>query len=261
MQTGFTFGEYSSEELGVIAVHFGTVNGGTLYEGEVTDLITDKSAKSKEYEVISHKDKQPQNFPFSIVNENGSNIETEQERFLNRVMCKRYDYQWLFFHEERYSDIWIKCIMHNPQIWDVGGAKGMQFEVVTSSPYAFTDERENNYTFTDSDKIINDLYINSDIDEPIFPDIEITMLESGNLTITNGSEIEPNWFLKIDNLVVGEVITIKDKKITSSIATHDIFNDTNKKWLRLYNDYNQITFSLKCQVTIKYREYRRMVIY
>ena len=88
MLTGFTFGEYSSEELGVIAVHFGAMSGGTLYEGEVTDLITDKSAKSKEYEVVSHKDKQPQNFPFSIVNENGSDIETEQERFLNRVMCK-----------------------------------------------------------------------------------------------------------------------------------------------------------------------------
>ena len=47
----------------------------------------------------------------------------------------------------------------------------------------------------------------------------------------------------------------------SNISAHDIFNDTNKKWLRLYNEYNQITFNLKCQVTIKYREYRRMVIY
>jgi hypothetical protein len=261
MLTGFTFGEYSNEELGVIAVHFGTVNGGTLYDGEVTDLVTDKSSKSNEYEVISHRDKQPQGFPFQIINQDGLDIGQEQERFLNKVMCKKYTYQWLFFHEERYSDIWIKCIMHNPKIWDVAGAKGMQFDVVSSSPYAFTDERECNYTFTDTDKVINDLYINSDIDDPIFPDLEITVLQAGNLTITNENESDSNWITTINNLAVGEVINIKDKKITSSILTHDVFNDTNKKWLRLYNDYNQITFSLKCQVTLKYREYRRMVIY
>lgn len=261
MDLGFTFGEYSNEELGVIAVYFGTQSGGVLHEGMKTDLVLDKSAKSNEYEIISQKNKEPQSFIFQIVNEDGSDIEQEQERFLHKVMCKNGVFDWLFFHEERYSDIWIKANMRNPQAWTVRNVKGMQFEVTTSSPYVFTDERELNYSITDTSDLIDDLYINTDAEEPIYPDIEITMLEAGNITITNANEIRPGYITTINNLVVGEVINIKNQKISSSVPTHNVFNDTNKKWLRFYDGYNQISVNLKCQINIKYREFRKMVIF
>lgn len=261
MYDHFTFGEYCSEEYGIIAVHFGLESGGTLYGGQSTDLVTDKSAQAVEWEILSQNYKEPMKFVLQVVNEKGEDISGDYERALSRWLCKRGVYQWLFIQDERYSDIWIRCNMSNPQVWTVGGVKGMQFDVTTSSSIAFSDEREYNYILTDTEKVIKDIFVNNDEEIEIIPDMEITMLESGNLTITNSREADSNYFTTINNLVVGEVVTIKNEKITSSISTHDVFNDTNKKWLKLYDEDNQITFSLKCNVTIKFREYRKLVVY
>lgn len=261
MYDGFTFGEYSSEEYGVIAVHFGTESGGALYGGQSTNLVTDKADQAIEWEILSQNYKEPMKFTLQIVNEDGSDITQEQERGLTRWLCKRGAYQWLFIQDERYSDIWIRCNMSNPQIWTVGRVKGMQFDVITSSSIAFSDEREYNYTLTDLDKVIENIFVYNDEEIFIYPEMEITMLESGNLTITNSRETDTTYKTVINNLVVGEVITIKNDDITSSINTHNILNDFNLMWLRLYDENNVITFSLKCTVTIKFREYRKLVVY
>lgn len=257
----FTFGEYSSEEYGIIAVHFGTESGGALYSGQVSDLVTDKSARAVEWGILSQDYKEPMKFIMQVVNEDGSDIMQEQERGLTRWLCKRGVYQWLFIQDERYSDIWIECNVSNPQVWTVGGVKGMQFDVITSAAVAYSDEREYSYTFTDLDKVIDNMFVYNDEEIPIYPDIEITILESGNLTITNSREIDPTYKTVINNLVVGEVVTIKDEDIKTSIESHDVFNDSNKKWLKLYDENNAITFSLRCQVTFKFREYRKLVVY
>ncbi len=261
MYDKFTFGEYSSEEYGVIAVHFGTESGGSLYGGQSTDLVLDKAANGERWEKISQKYKEPMKFTLQIVNEDGSDISQEQERGLSKWLCKRDGFRWLFIQDERYSDIWIECIMSNPQVWTVGGVKGMQFDVTSSAAIAFSDEKEYSYAFTDNDKVIEDLFVYNDEEIQVVPDMEITMLEAGDLTIINSRETDINYITTIKNLVVGEVITIRNEKITSNILTHDVFNDTNKKWLKLYDENNLITFSLKCTVTIKFREYRKLVVY
>ena len=261
MNDKYTYGEYSSEEYGVIAVHFGLLSGGTLYGGQVTDLVTDKAAQAIEWEILSQNYKEPMKFVLQIVNEDGSDISQEQERGLTRWLCKRGVYQWLFIQDERYSDIWIRCNMSNPQVWTVGGVKGMQFDVTTSSSIAFSDEREYNYTLTDTDKIIEDLFVYNDEEILIYPEMEITMLESGDLTIINSREADASYITEIKNLVVGEIVTIKDEDITSSVTSHDVLNDSNLLWTRLYDEDNQLTFNLKCDVTIKFREYRKLVVY
>lgn len=257
----YTYGEYSSEEYGVIAVHFGLLSGGTLYGGQVSDLVTDKAAQAIEWEILSQNYKEPMKFILQIVNEDGSDITQEQERGLTRWLCKRGVYQWLFIQDERYSDIWIRCNMSNPQVWTVGGVKGMQFDVTTSSSIAQSDEREYNYTLTDADKVIENIFIYNDEEIFIYPEMEITMLEAGNLTISNSRETDSTYKTVINNLVVGEVVTIKNDDITSSVGTHNILNDFNLMWLRLYDENNILTFSLKCAVTIKFREYRKLVVY
>ena len=261
MYDNFTFGGYSSKEYGVLAVHFGTDSGGTLYGGQTTELVLDKAAQSVKWEKISQEYKEPMKTQLQIVDKNGCDISRDRERTLSKWLCKRDGFRWLHIHDKRYSDIWTECIMSNPQVWIVGGVKGMQFDVTTSSPLAYSDERVYTYTFTDTDKVIDNLYVYNDEEILIYPEIEITVLEAGNLTITNSRETDSAYQTVINNLVVGEVVTIANGKITSSISTHDVFNDTNKKWLRLYGEDNQITFSLKCQVTIKFREYRKLVVY
>lgn len=261
MHCNFTYGERSSEEYGIIAVGFGNSSSNDLFSGQATKLVTDKSAQSVEWDLISQDYESPMEFILQVINEDGSDFSQAQERSLCQWLCKRGVRLWLFIQDERYSDIWIRCNINNPQIWIVGTVKGMQFTVTTSSAIAFSGEREFNYELTATDKTIDDLYVYNDEDIYVYPYMEITMMESGNLTITNSRETDPTYKTIINNLAVGEVVTMENGDIESNVDTHNILSDFNLMWPRLYDKNNVLAFSLKCNVTIKFREYRKLVVY
>ncbi|MCD7996343.1 MAG: hypothetical protein LUH21_03820 [Clostridiales bacterium] len=260
MHSQFTFGENSSDEYGVIAVYFENNTNRGLYAGQMTNLITDKAAHAIEWEIISQDYNKPMEFTLQLVNENGSNITPEEERALCRWLCQRGKYQWLYIQDERYSDIWIRCVIHSPQIWVVSNLVGMQFTVTTSSSVAFSEEYEYIYKITDDNKLIKNLYIYNDEELPIYPSIELTMQESGNLEIRNDADTS-DYFTKINNVIAGEIIKLESDTIESSSIAHNIIDDYNLKPLRLYNENNNLQVNLKCSVIIKYREYRKLVVY
>lgn len=258
----FTFGENSSDEFGVIAVYFENNKYQGLYSGQSTELITDKSAQSLEWEIISQNYDKPMEFIFQIINSDGSPISQEQQRAISKWLCKRGEYNWLFIQDEYYSDIWLHCNINHPQVWAVNDTVGMQFTVTTSSALAFSEEHEYYFSLTDNNKIIDDLYIVNDEEIHIFPYIEITMLKSGNLEISNSQEIDSEYVMKIKNVSIGEKIVLTtDGIISSSITGHDVLNDSNLKWLRFYEGSNVLTFNLACEGVIKYREYRKLVAF
>ncbi len=262
MHSLFTFGENSSDEFGVIAVYFENNKYQGLYSGQSTELVTDKSAQSLEWEIISQNYDKPMEFTFQIINSDGSPMSQEQQRAISKWLCKRGEYNWLFIQDEYYSDIWLHCNINQPQVWAVNDTVGMQFTVTTSSAVAFSEEHEYYFSLTDDNKIINDLYIVNDEEVHIFPYIEITMLRSGNLEIRNSQEIESEYVMKIKNVSIGEKITLTtDGIISSSITGHDVLNDSNLKWLRFYDGSNVLTFNLACEGVVKYREYRKLVAF
>lgn len=260
MHSQFTFGESSSDEFGVIAVYFENNTNKGLYSGQVTNLITDKAAHATEWEIISQDYSKPMEFTLQIINADGSDITQEEERALCKWLCHRGEYQWFFIQEERYSDIWIRCVIHSPQIWVINNVSGMQFTVTTSSSVAFSEEYEYTFRVTDTNKVISDFYIYNDEEMPIYPYMEITLQEPGNLEIRNTNDIS-DYYTKIDNLLSGETITINSEAIDSSLPSHDIINDYNLLAPRFYNENNTLSFNLKCTGVIKYREYRKLVVY
>ena len=261
MHCNFTYGERSSEEYGIIAVGFGNSSSNDLFSGQATKLVTDKSAQAIEWELISQDYEKPMEFVLQVINEDGSDFSQMQERSLSRWLCRRGEYRWLFIQDERYSDIWIRCNINNPQIWIVGTVKGMQFTVTTSSAVAFSGEREFNYELTATDKTIDDLYVYNDEDVQVYPYMEITMMESGDLKITNSQENDKEYYTNMKGLSVGETIIIDEESVVTTLLSHDVLNDSNLKWPRFYNGNNILSFSLSCNVLIKFREYRKLVIY
>ncbi|WP_143321622.1 phage tail domain-containing protein [Clostridium sp. HBUAS56010] len=262
MHSLFTFGENSSDEFGVIAVYFENLKYQGLYSGQSTNLETEKSGKSIEWEIISQDYDKPMEFTFGLINEDASPISQEQQRALSKWLCKRGIYNWLFIQDEYYSDIWLYCNIHNPQVWAVNDTVGMQFTVTTSSAVAFSEEHEYYFSLTNDSKTINDLFIVNDEEIAIPPSIEITIEETGNLEISNDQEIDTGYKTIIKNVVAGEIITITyDGQIQSSNSAHDIINDSNLKWLRFYDGNNVLTFNLKCSGVIRYREYRKLVVF
>lgn len=87
----------------------------------------------------------------------------------------------------------------------------------------------------------------------IYPQMEITVKEDGDLTIHNAIE---NREMYIANCKSGEVITLDYPVIRSSDSSHNIQNDFNWTFFRIANTYdnsrNDLIISLPCSIKIKY---------
>lgn len=95
----------------------------------------------------------------------------------------------------------------------------------------------------------------------IYPDVQITCLEAGDLRITNANE---NRITEVKNCSEGEILTFsKELLLSSSLPTHKIQNDFNYTFFRIANSYhnrkNALTFSIPVKMKITYSPYAKVV--
>lgn len=87
----------------------------------------------------------------------------------------------------------------------------------------------------------------------IYPQMEITVKEDGDLIIHNSIENRETY---IANCKANEVITLEYPVIQSSDSSHNIQNDFNWIFFRVANTYdnsrNDLVISLPCSIKIKY---------
>lgn len=133
-----------------------------------------------------------------------------------------------------------------------GKLMGLELNIETSSPHAFKEPR----IITIKNLVSNGKHSINDTSYEegyIYPYMEITINESGNLKIYNARE---NRETIINNCVVGEIITMNYPIIESSNSSRNIQNDFNYKFFRLANTYdnsrNDLTISIPCTIKIKY---------
>ena len=99
------------------------------------------------------------------------------------------------------------------------------------------------------------VYDNTDEVGEFYPDVKITVKESGNLYLYN--ETLDNLTI-INNCSVDEVIVLygKEQIIESSLSEHNISNDFNYGFLKIGNTFknrkNVITSSLSCDIVLSY---------
>ncbi|MDO5398556.1 MAG: hypothetical protein Q4G33_11580 [bacterium] len=131
---------------------------------------------------------------------------------------------------------------------------GIELEMTTNRPFGFGVEIYKEYDFSDITKI-HILRDTSDEIGYIYPMITITCYQGGNLTVYNditGSKME------ITNCLAGEVITINGNthSITTTKATHDIYNNFNYDYFKIGNTINnrsnKISVSLPCKIELRY---------
>lgn len=133
-----------------------------------------------------------------------------------------------------------------------GRLVGLELNIITNSPHAFKEPRiiTINNTVQDGKHSINDTSYEEGY---IYPQMEITVRQNGNLKIHNAIENRDTY---IANCKVNEVITMDYPVIQSSDSSHNIQNDFNWKFFRIANTYdnsrNDLTISLPCFIKIKY---------
>lgn len=153
---------------------------------------------------------------------------------------------------DEYIDLYFEASFNISRIELDGRLFGFELEVITNRPFALKESRIINIknTVADGKHSINDT---SHEEGYIYPLVEITVNESGNLKIHNAIENRDTY---IANCVAGEVITMNYPVIQSSISSHNIQNDFNWNFFRLANTYensrNDLTISLPCSIRVEY---------
>lgn len=132
---------------------------------------------------------------------------------------------------------------------------GLQLTLTTNRPYGYGMEYKQTLNFT----ALQELAVNDFSDEVgfIYPDVEITLKESGNLRLSN---ITTGKTVAINNCTSGEKITMYgDYKIikTDRSAHSSLSDDFNYTFLNIGNTIenrtNRLSSTLACTVKIKYR--------
>lgn len=157
--------------------------------------------------------------------------------------------------DNEYENIYYEGSFYNIEKVEVGGnVIGFHLYLMTNSPFAFRNPEIFKFNIAAED----DFYTISDISDKIgytYADLEITCKQEGTLRITNSID---NVTTEIKNCKIGEVITIENMIIESSLNSHKstIMNDFNFKFVKISNSFsertNRLTFSLPCSVVLKY---------
>lgn len=172
----------------------------------------------------------------------------EISRWLNRK-----GFYKLKFLDESYIDIYYMASVKNINKIELDGRlMGLELNIVTNSPHSYKEPR----TIFINNKIKNGKHSINDTSYEegyIYPHVEISVVEDGDLKIYNAIE---NRETIIKNCVADEVITMDYPIIQSSLSSHNIQNDFNWKFFRIANSYNNsrndLTISIPCAMKVKY---------
>lgn len=132
---------------------------------------------------------------------------------------------------------------------------GLELTIETNCPFGYGVEQRKRFEFSEGD-LKKKMHDNSDVIGSIYPDMTITCLSDGDLSLSNET-LGLTMLLK--NCVNGEVITIHGEPqiILSSVDSHKVYDDFNFQFFKIgntfYNNLNTITASIPCIVDIRYR--------
>jgi hypothetical protein len=136
---------------------------------------------------------------------------------------------------------------------------GIDLTFTSTFPYGFEDAIENKYTGVTDFEII----CFSDEIGDVYPYVEITVNEAGNLTIRNSLD---NEIFVFNNVEAGEQLILDNqhKIITTSSEVHTVYDDFNFNFLKLCNTFeernNVFNSSLNIDITFKYNPIRKVGI-
>lgn len=154
--------------------------------------------------------------------------------------------------DEQHIDLYYEASFNVSKIEIDGRLYGLELDVITNRPFALKEPK----TITIKNLVQNGKHSINDTsceEGYIYPEVEITIVEDGDLNIHNAIE---NRNTVIKNCTAGEVIIMDYPVVTSSLLSHNIQNDFNWNFFRVANTYensrNDLTISIPCTIKVKY---------
>ena len=251
----FEYDGYSLSDFGYVLCHFGSEGLQTISNGSQITFNTVSTLSGAKYELTSTTYENCLESIFQICKKpcgtDNVEITVDELRTLSRWLNRKGFHKFKILSDE-HLDIYFEASFNISRIEMDGKLYGLELELRTNRPFALQEPKKiviKNLE-ANGEKTIKDY---SDVEGYIYPDMKITVNESGDLSIYN--EIEDRTTL-ISNCTIGEVITMRYPIIESSVAEHKIQNDFNWNFFRIANSFknsvNKLVISLPCTIEITY---------
>lgn len=252
----FLYGEHCLSEFGMILCRFG-FNGGfeTVSDGSEITFNTVPVQNGQKHELTSVQfdsclETTLQICKYSCKGDIQEITAAEHRQLTGWLSRKKF--LKLKILDEDSIDVYCEAMINVKKIELEGRLYGLELDVFTNRPYMLKEPK----TIVVKNTVENGKHsINDESYEEgyIYPHTEITIAQSGDLSIHNAME---NRNTIINNVSAGEVITMDYPVISSSISSHNIQNDFNWNFFRVANVYdnsrNDLTISLPCTIKVKY---------
>lgn len=250
----FEYDGLSLSEQGYIVCTFGKGSNNTVSGSQIT-LNTISTHKGIKFETTSYKYENCLQSTFSICKNlcdtNDLELSIEDIRLIERWLCRNKFKRFRVLSNEYYN-YYFEAIFNINYIERGGKIVGLELNMTTNSPFAHLSTVMYGDVFLWNDgklKIIDE----SDVEGHIYPKLQIEMLSNGDLTISNS---QTNKSTIIKNCRLNEKITLEYPIIQSDNDNHDLANDFNWNFVKIFNGYynsdNVISFSLPCVVKLEY---------
>lgn len=251
----FEYNGRNLSDFGFIICSFDSKGLETVSDGSQITFNTISTMGGKKHKLVSTQYDDCLTTTFQICKHSCANgvqpITPSEHRELTRWLNRKKFLKFKPLSEE-YIDVYFEATFNISKIELNGKIYGLELEIITNAPFAFKEPRTITIKNTEQNgkHSINDTSYEEGY---IYPYVEITINEDGDLSIYNAIEDRETC---IANCVSGEVITLDYPIIQSSISSHNIQNDFNWKFFRVANTYdnsrNDLTISIPCTMKVKY---------
>lgn len=258
----FYFDGESLNDYGFIICQFDTSSRDVISNGSILEFNTVKPSNSKRFNYYGSSYNECLSFTVQIIRydfETSNPIELTIDE-INKIMrwLNRPDgYHKFKWCADGYENIYYEAMINIGRIEISKKCYGFELTINTNSPFGYLEIDNINFSI----KEINGAYTINDISSEtgyIYPYLEIIPKQSGRLTISNS--MTKNHITEIKDCVSNEKIILDGEyqiiQSDTSTSTSSLAKRFNFRFPKIVNTYqnsaNTFTFSIPCDVTIKY---------
>lgn len=251
----FEFDGLRLSDKGFVICKFDSSGVETIENGSVITFNTVSTMRGVKHELTSVEYADCLTATFQICKnlclDKNEEISLEDMRDIMRWLNRKGFHKFKLLDNE-YTGIYFEASFNVKKI-EVGGRLcGFELEMFTNRPFAVHEP----VTVFINNEIANEIksvYSKSDDEGYVYPNMEITIAESGDLEIYS---VREDRTMVIRNCVAGEVITVNYPIISSSLSSHKIQNDFNWRFFRIASSFknrlNEINISIPCTIKMTY---------
>lgn len=258
----FIYGDFNSSDFGLMAASFS--NGDSEYElGMNIETIEEFVGCNPVPVYLGQKYTDKLNPQVTLIKnphiyENSMAFTYHECRAVLRKLTGISGYQWMKLIDENITEeLWYRARINSVSYKRVGSnIVGIILDMECDSSFAWSAENiiEVNAAANQPFYVFNNT---DDINNYVFPKVQITALSDGLLSLTNQSD---HWESRIKKVKEHETITLncKNEILSSSIAHNLLLNDFNLHWIRLLPGKNEYISNMNALLLFNFRVPRKV---